>query len=234
MRNITDLEAVKSVARSFVYTDVHIDSRTGFIVSHPFIETVACAVKKDGKFALMDVRKPDELQEIRKSILADIERVANYQQFTIIVRPAYMPAFFKYTMKHLSSKDYAEFLSSMWTRMELPNVDVNITAPEFIKIFREADKAVLMDEDEYKDYEALPEEFTVYRGIRGRGSLQALSWTLDKSKAERFANRWDKNGRVYSARIYKKDTFAYFSSRSESEIVLDYTKLKDISLEEKE
>lgn len=60
---------------------------------HPFIETVACAVKKDGKVALMDVRKPDELQEIRKSILADIERVTNYHQFTIIVRPAYMPAF---------------------------------------------------------------------------------------------------------------------------------------------
>ncbi len=226
----TDLDAVKAVARSFVYLDATVDERTGFLVTHPFIETVVCAVKKDGKFTMMDVRNPNALREIRKSILADIKGVTNYQQFTIMVRPAYMPAFFKYTMKHLSSRDYAEFLSSMWTRMEFPNVDVNITAPEFIKIFREADKAVLMDEDEYRDYEALPEKFTVYRGIRKRGSLQALSWTLDKSKAEWFANRWDKNGRVYSARINKKDTFAYFSSRSESEIVLDYTMLKDITL----
>ncbi len=233
MRNITDLEAVKSVARSFVYTDVHIDLRTGFIVSHPFIETVACAVKRNGEFVLLDVRKPDELQEIRRSILDDIERTSNVLQFLILVRPPYLPAFFKYTVKHMSNEDYSEFLSSMWTRIEFPNVDVNITAGEFVKIFRAADKKVLMDEEEYEKYMALPEEFTVYRGIRGRGSLQALSWTLDKSKAEWFANRWDKGGKVYSAKVKKEDTFAYFASRSEEEIVLDYTKLKDISLEEK-
>lgn len=118
----------------------------------------------------------------------------------------------------------------MWTIVEFPNVDDNITAPEFVKIFRRADKALLMDEDEQKQYSALPKKITVYGGIRGRGRLEALSWTTDIEQAELFAKRWDKNGKVYSAAVDKDDVLAVFASRGESEIVVDYTKLQDITL----
>lgn len=77
----------------------------------------------------------------------------------------------------------------------------------------------------------MPEEITVYRGIRGRGSLKALSWTTDIEKAEWFAKRWDKNGKVYSVNVSKDDVLAVFSSRGESELVVDYTKLRNIKLE---
>ena len=110
-------------------------------------------------------------------------------------------------------------------------MDDNITASEFVKIFRRADKTLLMDEDEQKQYSALPEEITVYRGIRGRGSLKALSWTTDMAQAEWFAKRWDKNGKVYSATVDKEDVLAVFTSRGESELVVDFTELSDIKLE---
>ena len=88
-----------------------------------------------------------------------------------------------------------------------------------------------MPSGSHKQYSALPKEITVYRGIRGRGRLEALSWTTDIEQAEWFAKRWDKNGKVYSAMVDKEDVLAVFASRGESELVVDFMKLRDIKLE---
>lgn len=58
-----------------------------------------------------------------------------------------------------------------------------------------------------------------------------MSWTTDIEKAEWFAKRWDKNSKVYSAKVSKDDVLALFSSRGESELVVDYMKLRNIKLE---
>lgn len=231
MRKETDLEAVKKVARSFVYLDVHVNEKVGFIVNHPYIGQIATVVNENGTLVLKDVRNEKDLEDIRNNIIKTIEVVTSYLQFIHIIRPPYLPAFFKFTQHFLSPYDYSTFIGSMWTIVEFPNVDDNITAPEFVKIFRRAEKALLMDDDELRQYLALPEEITVYRGIRGRGSLKALSWTIDVEQAEWFAKRWDKNGKVYSATVRREDVLAVFTSRGESELVVDYTKLKGIKLE---
>lgn len=231
MRKETDLEAVKKVARSFVYVDIHINEKVGFIVNHPYIGQIATVVNEEGTLKLKDVRNEKDLEDIRNNIWKTIEAVTNYLQFINIIRPPYLPAFFKFTHHLLSAYDYSTFMGSMWTIVEFPNVDDNITAPEFVKLFRRAEKALLMDDDELRQYLDLPEEITVYRGIRGRGSLKALSWTIDIDQAEWFAKRWDKNGKVYSATVSKDDVLAVFTSRGESELVVDYTKLKGIKLE---
>lgn len=231
MRKETDLIAVKEVARTFVYLDVNINEKVGFICNHPYIGQIATVVSENGKLVLKDVRNEKDLEDIRQNIIKTIDAVTSYLQFIHIIRPPYLPAFFKFTRHYLSDYDYSSFLSSMWTIVEFPNVDDNITAPEFVKIFRRADRTLLMDEDEQKQYSDLPEEITVYRGIRGRGSLKALSWTTDIAQAEWFAKRWDKNGKVYSATVDKEDVLAVFASRGESELVVDYTELRDIKLE---
>ena len=231
MRKETDLEAVKGVARNFVYLDVRISEKVGFICHHPYIGQIATVVNENGKLVLKDVRNEKDLEDIRQNIIKTIDTVTGYLQFIHIIRPPYLPAFFKFTRRFLNAYDYSSFLGSMWTIVEFPNVDDNITASEFVKIFRRADKALLMDEDEQKQYSALPEEITVYRGIRGRGSLKALSWTTDMAQAEWFAKRWDKNGKVYSATVDKEDVLAVFTSRGESELVVDFTELSDIKLE---
>ena len=230
MRKETDLEAVKKVARSFAYVDVQINKKVGFLVNHPYIGESATAVKENGKLVLKDVRNEQDLEDVRKNILETIDAVTSYQHFMHIMRAPYLPAFFKYTKHLLSAFDYSSFLGSMWTIVEFPNVDENITASEFVKIFRKAEKALLMDDDELRQYLSLPEQITVYRGIRGRGSLKALSWTIDIKQAEWFAQRWGKNGKVYSATINREDVLAVFTSRGESELVVDYTKLRNIVL----
>lgn len=231
MRKETDLAAVKKVARSFVYLDIHINEKVGFIVNHPYIGQIATVVNDNGKLILKDVRNESDLEDIRQNIIQTIDAVTSYLQFIHIIRPPYLPAFFKFTNHYLNAYDYSSFLGSMWTIVEFPNVDDNISALEFVKIFRKAEKVLLMDDDELKQYLDLPDKLTVYRGIRGRGSLKALSWTTDRNQAEWFAKRWNKGGQVYSATVKKEDVLAVFSSRGESEIVVDYTKLSDITKE---
>ena len=231
MRKETDLEAVKRVAKTFVYLDIQINEQVGFLVNHPFIGEIAVVVKENGKLVLKDVRKEEDLAIVRQNIVNTIDAVTNFQQFIHIVRAPYLPAFFKFTHHFLSLNDYSSFLGSMWTIVEFPNVDDNIPPQEFVRIFRMADKSLLMNDEERRLYLALPDEMTVYRGIRGRGSLKALSWTTDIEQAEWFAKRWDKKGKVYSAMIRKEDVLSMFMSRGESEVVVDYTKLKNIVLE---
>ena len=66
----------------------------------------------------------------------------------------------------------------------------------------------------------LPETLTVYRGVTSHNSrnIKALSWTLDRDKAEWFAHRFDENGTVYEAEIDKKYVLAFFASRNEAEV----------------
>ena len=64
MRKETDLEAVKKVARSFVYLDVHINEKVGFICNHPYIGQIATVVNENGTLKLKDVRNEKDLEEI--------------------------------------------------------------------------------------------------------------------------------------------------------------------------
>lgn len=230
MRKVTDLQETKSVARAFVYLDPEVEKSMGIFVNHPFIGQRLMVCKEEGNLVLLDISKPDELHRIRRNIIETIDAVTDYSQFLIIMRKPYLPAFFQRTHHLLTEEDYATFLASLWTTVEFPNIDVNVTPPEFVKLFRRANKALLMDENEFERFEALPDEMTIYRGIRGRGKLQALSWTLELDKAEWFAKRWESHGKVYSAQIKKEDVLACFCSRNEAEVVVDYRKLKDITL----
>ena len=137
--------------------------------------------------------------------------------------------FFKLTQQHLSHKDFSEALADVWTLVEFPNIDVNVSKREFMQFFRRAHKEWLMDEDEYKFYKELPEEITVYRGTgKGARHLLGLSWTLDYEKAKWFATRWNKKGVIYKGKIRKENVLAYFSRRNESEVVIDVGKLIDV------
>ena len=64
MRKETDLEAVKKVARSFVYLDVHINEKVGFICHHPYIGQIATVVNENGTLKLKDVRNEKDLDDM--------------------------------------------------------------------------------------------------------------------------------------------------------------------------
>lgn len=81
-----------------------------------------------------------------------------------------------------------------------------------------------MSLDERKKLASLPEVFTIYRGTDRRKAGRGLSWTLDIKRAKWFANRrsFGSNHRPYlsTATVRRDKVLAYFTSRSENEIVI--------------
>jgi len=81
MRKETDLNAVKEVARTFVYLDININEKVGFICNHPYIGQIATVVNENGTLVLKDVRNEKDLEDIRRDILKTIDKVSSYLQF---------------------------------------------------------------------------------------------------------------------------------------------------------
>lgn len=76
----------------------------------------------------------------------------------------------------------------------------------------------------------------VYRG-EGSKSIAydegAISWTIDKEKALFFANRFNsERKRLITAKVDIDDILAYLTERNESEVVVEFDKIKDVSVEE--
>ena len=88
-----------------------------------------------------------------------------------------------------SKKEYWEVIANVWTDTE--NVYENHLAWEQLLFLEFSDSHLMMDEEDTKFFNELPNTITIYRGgIDDKG----YSWTLDKDKAEWFANRWVMNG----------------------------------------
>ena len=119
-------------------------------------------------------------------------------------------------------------LEHIWVSTEYPNTDCNVSKTDWIDYWKHADLSKIYSNDDKRLIDKLPNEFVVYRGLMQGASVKALSWTLDIEKAKWFAKRFNNQGKVYSARCNKKDMLVYLSCRGESEIVVDYHKLKDI------
>ena len=127
-----------------------------------------------------------------------------------------------------SKKEYWELISFLWTDTE--NVYENKDYWEQLLFLEFSDSHLMMDKEDTKFFNELPNTITIYRGgIDDKG----YSWTLDKDKAEWFANRWVMNGNlgdesnvtnrhetnVFEKTIKKSDAIAYLSDRNESEII---------------
>jgi len=95
-------------------------------------------------------------------------------------------------MDYMDAKDFSEYLADYWVSTESPNSDPNFSKKQLVRLFSQADKRYLMSEDEYRQYLLLPEKLTVYRGVTSHNAknIKALSWTLNRDKAEWFAHRF--------------------------------------------
>ena len=134
--------------------------------------------------------------------------------------------FLKYIKKDLSLSDFSELLGECWTEEENPNGDTNVSTSMVARWFRQADKKVLMKNDEYKVYSELPETFTVYRGVTPGHNPDGMNWTREYDKAEWFSNRFGE-GYVLKGTAKKEDVLAFFSRRGEEEIVIEAKNVKN-------
>lgn len=229
MRETTDIQSVKTVARWLLWTDVHKTPYSPIIVQHPFTSSGLTVL--GGATEIIDITESTQnLQRWREYISKKIDRADDVIAVYIMLNKTYGLTFLKYAKQYLSAKDLSEILADAWIRSENPNMDANVTKSELAAMFEQADKAALMTDEERKRLSAMDDIITIYRGITpyNAKNVRALSWTTDIKKAEWFANRFGQSGTVYKTQISKAKVLAYFTSRGESEIIVNPKEIKNL------
>lgn len=227
MKDKTDLESCKTVAESFLELDIVTDPVFGeMLLHHPFFSSPVFIDEKDNLCNLMEDH--EALNKAKAQVKSRIDKVEEFQDFSMILQKPYLLVFLKYTHFYISKEDLSKYLADAWMRMEFPNHDDTLTKTELINLFKQSDPSFMMDDKELIGYERLPDKFKVYRGVKKNQDHKALSWTLNKDVAKWFSLRFSDEGVVYKAEIKKEDVFAVFLNRGEQEIVLNYKKLENV------
>lgn len=230
MKKQTDMPSIKELAQTFLTMEIETTSYSPVVVKHPFTDSAFVGI--EGKLELLNLLESKDAllrwQEQMKTYIGKC--TASHHIFMFLTKP-YRMVFLKYAEPFMSQKDFSEILSDVWTGTEAPHNDPNFTTAELTRLFRKADPAYLMDEDEYEQFQSLDDTLTVYRGVTSYNAdnVKALSWTLNPDTAEWFAKRFDEDGTVYEAQIDKAHIYALFNGRNESEIIVDPKYLMDIT-----
>ena len=235
MREKTDLEKVRSIARMLLLTPIHKTPYSPVVVQHPFTSSGIATAKKDGVLQIIDITESEENLERWQDWMREwIKNAKSAYEIYMMTNKPYGLTYLKYAEPYLSKEDFSKILGDAWVRSENPNGDANVSKRELLSMFKQADKKALMTEEDYKRWESLDDTLTVYRGVTSHNAknIKALSWALDEKTAEWFAHRFDENGTIYEAQINKKDVYAYFGERGESEVIVDPKGLQNITMVE--
>lgn len=232
MRNETDLNRVKWVAKQLVMIEPHLTEFSPVVVQHPFSSSGMVAIPSDEGIKHVDITKsPEELVSWQNYMKAQIDEAKSAYHIYMMTNKPYSMTFLKFAKPHLSQKDFSEILADAWIRSENPNLDKNFKQKELLQMFKDAAPHILMDKDEQKQLVELDDTVTVYRGVTtyNAKNIKALSWTLEQKTAEWFANRFGEDGTVYEAQIPKQHIYALLNGRGESEVIVDPKYLTDIT-----
>lgn len=228
----TNLERIKGIAKVLLHCSVK-RTEIDLIVKHPFSDIKIVAIQTDSGSKLLDITQVKDADIWRTRMSKEIDKAKSTMEIMLMITKSYRLVALKHFGQYFSEEDYAKHLYFAWTSVEAPNLDPNFNINEFVRLFRDANKAYLMSDKEQQEYECLDNIVTVYRDVTQKSQVprKALSWTIDKNTAKWFANRFDGNGDVYSAIIPKERIYAYFLGRNEYEVIVDPRYLTNITKE---
>lgn len=170
----------------------------------------------------------NKFYEQKVESLAKAEKEENWHSYIFLhERPYRLEAFMKIrnTMLETSFKTadgfpnkeiYYELMGSIWCDSE--NIFEHLNDWILLLDNSDSQKIAIMDTGEQLTFEELPDEFIIYRGHQ-KQNKKGISFSLSEEKAEWFANRYKKKGKVRSVKVKKEDCFAYLNSRNEQEIL---------------
>jgi len=146
----------------------------------------------------------------------------NYKQFVwLFERPYRVEAFIKIADK-LSDTDYWKLLSDVWIDTE--NQYAYLKDWKRLLTSKRSNRHYMMTEEEDNLLRSLADEVTIYRGCQKGLNENGLSWTLNKSKAQFFANRFGNKGIILERKIPKLDIVAVLMGRGEYEVIWEEKK----------
>ena len=233
MRQETDLNAIKAIAKGLLNISILETEYSPIIVSHPFTKCGIVTMLDGNDFSQLDITKnKDNFDKWKRQVEKQIDESQDVFQVYYLLNDSYRMLFFDDVSKHLSQEDYSTLLGSVWVGSEYANVDANVSKEKMLAHFKNADKSVLMSETELETYNDLEDTVVVYRGVtsKNKKNTNALSWTISFGKAKWFAERWGGTGIVYCATIDKKNILAYFDRKEEDEVVVDFHQLQNVKV----
>jgi len=230
----TNMERVRDTTMRLLDMPITKTSCWPEVAQHPFTNTGFYHWRDEkGEFHFGTLDNGTEAYKKWKSKYKEfIDKAETITQISVLLNTPWLLFFISLVEPYLSSEDFAVQLKEAFMEMEQPNMDPNVSTTQLKNYFKKCDKNVLMEEEELKAYDSLPDVVTVYRGVTSYNNkkIKVLSWTIDSEVAKWFANRYQQKGQVYTATISKKHILAYFGGRNEAEVIVDPSKLKDIEL----
>ena len=218
------MDYAKMIALELLHMPVQESSFSPIAVDHPVFESGILMNPKTGETANI-LEDKESLKDINKKLEERIEQASSYEELFLLIRKSYRFTYFKFISEELNEKDFARFLSYVWTISENPNQDVNVSREEAVEYFSRANKTYLMSPEERSYLASLPDRVTVYRGVAKGRNPDGLSWTDSYKTAKWFADRWYSDGVVRKGTVLKKDILAYFNSRDENELIIPTEKI---------
>lgn len=169
MKKCTDLNSVKEVAGCLLYTDVHKVENYPFLVKHPFADSAFTSIAKNPEKVTENkviniLESESNLNRWREYVAERIDSADSADEIYCRITKPYRLTFMKYAGQYLSEKDFAEMLCSAWITSENPNSDVNVSQSELLRMFRSADKFLLMTAEERKRLDELDDPVTYTEG----------------------------------------------------------------------
>jgi len=200
--------------------------KQGEWINYPLMISPIPSILKDNKF--WRAKTPKEFQKmhnyiVRKGLLS----AKSIDELLIHIQKPYKLNVIYLIRNLIDKKELGKLIGNNWSMVEFPHQHKK---GELKKLFEMSDKNSLMDEEERKKFDELPEVVTIYRGCTTKGK-RGFSWTLSKEKAGWFAKRfetiWGK-GKVYKSKIHKENIYAYVRGREEDEVVVNPDELIEI------
>lgn len=221
-----ELKKAKQLALVYLNSKMVKNKEWGeLFVSHPFFESAFLA-DKNGMFNAFN--EPKRYKSHLMGWENRINRLESISQILFFIRKSYRIDFIYnlYDIYDFSDEACGKLLRGQWVALE-NNENQNKKTKKAMEKWLEAIKPLRLEsEDDKEEYESLPETFTVYRGIQIGESPIGFSWSLKKSTAIWFAQRFDnENAQICEMEINKKDVVLYTNERKEFEIILIPSKI---------
>ena len=172
----TNLNDIRETAKIFLHLPIHKDKHFSplLCVHHPFLSSSIISLPSK-KLEWVDLlESPEGLKEYYNVMEDEIDNGDLHKIYALIRKP-YRLTFIKHCESYLSEKDLAELFADAWVSSENPNQDANCSISYLIKMFQKCDKKYLMQEEDYKVYDSLPDAFKNYREIAVGRNTQILS-----------------------------------------------------------
>lgn len=209
MRDVGDMS--KLIPQLQTWVEYREDSTLGdFMLRHPLVYSIIGSILP---------HQCNEMYWKKCALIREYVRAKDWRSWLMAHERPYRMHFLKtylWDKSRISVEELRELLAYFWTDTETP--EANQADP--LWLFQEADFTT----DDPEGWAALPEILTLYRGVDGVCELtpNGPSWTLDRKVAEFFAKRYA-IGALYRIQASKVEALAYFTGRSEAEVILDLT-----------